>query len=173
MAGCITILDAHCHCSYEIWSQNTYNQHIIKMENYVQQSEGTSLIKHGTFTGLASSAKRIILFTKYRLWYCSVPHSILISSVFNLSQDQGLNCFNLILDSVSWFRIYWNWIGLVHFHFILTQRSSMFFCIFFNYKGYHRKMLQFIMPPKSIYNKIPWFYRTKKILLNTTERFKQ
>ncbi len=69
------------------------------MENYVQQSEGTSLIKHGTFTGLASSANRIILFTKYRLRYCAVPYSILISSVFNLSLDQGLNCFNLILDS--------------------------------------------------------------------------
>ncbi len=30
-------------------------------------------------------------------------------------------------------------------------------------KGTAEKVLQFIMPPKSIYNKMPWFHRTKKI----------
>ncbi len=103
---------------------------------------------------------------KYRLWYCGVPHSILISSIFNLSQDQGLNWFNLILDSVSWFRM--NWTSSFSLYFDPTEQHV--FCIFFNYKGYHRKMLQFIMPPKSIYNKMPWFHRTKKF---TFEQYKE
>jgi hypothetical protein len=36
--------------------QKWFNWHLIKMENYVQQNQGTSLIKRGSLTGLASYA---------------------------------------------------------------------------------------------------------------------
>ncbi len=40
------------------------------MENYIQQSEGVRLIKHGSFIDLASYANKyykMFLFTKYHL----------------------------------------------------------------------------------------------------------
>jgi hypothetical protein len=36
--------------------KNGLINHLIKIENYIQQSEGASLIKHGSFIDLASCA---------------------------------------------------------------------------------------------------------------------
>jgi hypothetical protein len=56
---------------------------------------------------------------------------------------------------------------------ILHNGTAHFFAIWLIKEGATEKVLQFIMQPKSIYNKNIGFTEQKNVLLNKTVRFEQ